>query len=74
LLWPAASIPTINHVVIDDMVNIAVVGEHVVKLVCQRDLREYVLEEVAKWVLLPEIFVLVKLLHVVISEAVAVKC
>lgn len=56
------------------MVNIAVVGEHVVKLVCQRDLREYVLEEVAKWVLLPEIFVLVKLLHVVISEAVAVKC
>lgn len=72
LFWPAPTIPAIEHVIFHIVVEVAIGGEHIIELVCQTDLWDYVLEEVTEGVHVEKVFVFIQFLDVLVSEAVAV--
>lgn len=69
-MWPASSVPTEYHEVINCFIDITLIIEHVKELVHDRDLGEVVLPNVAEWVLLEKVFILIQLGDVIASEAV----
>ena len=72
LIRPATSVPTEEHVVLNIVIKVTIGGKHIVKLIGQTYLWEQVLEEVAKWIFIEEIEILIYFLNILVSEAVSV--
>ena len=73
LFWPAALVPTEDHEVINSLINVTLVIEHVQELVSQRCLWEKVLKDVAERISLEQVLVLIYFGHVVITKALRVE-
>ena len=69
MLWPAALVPAVNHEVVDSLIDVALIIEHVQELVSQGNFGEDVQPNVVEWVFVEKVLVFIYFGHIVVSEA-----
>ena len=69
LHWPAASIPAINHKLVNGLVDLAILTNHVIELIHYVGGRESVVKNVSEWILSQGVNQLISLFDIVVAEA-----